>query len=76
MFGSSSVGGETERRYVKYDNQDILESYEFINKKILHDFFSNSSYKLDTWEEIGKKHGGMTKGGVSRKLSRFCEKLK
>ena len=76
MFGSGAVDAETKRNNVKYDNQDILESYGFMNRKVLHDFFSDSSYKLDTWEEIGKKHGGMTKGGVSKKLSKFCEKLK
>lgn len=76
MFGSGSVEEGTKHDTITYENLDIIEKYTFFNQDIVHKFFTDPTYKLPTQSEIGMMHGGMTKGGISKKLSRFYEKLK
>lgn len=76
MFGYGHSEFSCVNSSEKYENIDVLLHYSFLNQDIIKKFFSDPTYKLPTQEEIGLMHGGMTKGGISKKLSRFYEKLK
>lgn len=51
-----------------------LEPYEFINRKMLKIFYFNHDEEIPSQQEIGEKYG-LTKSGVSKKISRFFEKI-
>lgn len=51
-----------------------LEPYEFINRKMLKIFYINHDESIPSQQEIGEKYG-LTKSGVSKKISRFFEKI-
>lgn len=51
-----------------------LEPYEFINRKMLKIFYFNHDESIPSQQEIGEKYG-LTKSGVSKKISRFFEKI-
>ena len=76
MFGSSFSENEKARKSYTNEIFDTLRSFSFFNQDILLRYFSDSSYRLPTQTEIGQLHGGMTKSGVSKKVSRFYEKIR
>lgn len=75
MFGSGTLESGIKHEIITYDNLDVFRRYTFLNQEMVNNFFIDTTYKLPTQTEIGMLHGGMTKGGISRKLSRFYGKL-
>ena len=60
----------------KYINIEytIFENFKFINRKMLKIYFFNHDEEIPSHQEIGEKYG-LTKSGVSKKISRFFEKI-
>ena len=75
MFGTGGIKETTRSSSVLYGDYSIFKNYSFMNKEILHCFFDNLAYRLPTQTEIGEKYG-MGKTGISKKLSRFYDKLR
>ena len=53
---------------------EVFLKYDFICKEMAKQFFEDTTYKIPSQQDIGKKYG-LTKAGASKKLSRFIEKL-
>lgn len=51
-----------------------LEPYSFINRKMLKIYYFNHDEEIPSQQAIGEKYG-LTKSGVSKKVSRFFEKI-
>lgn len=51
-----------------------LEPYSFINRKMLKIYYFNHDEEIPSQQAIGEKYG-LTKSGVSKKISRFFEKI-
>lgn len=51
-----------------------LEPYSFINRKMLKIYYFNHDEEIPSQQSIGKKYG-LSKSGVSKKVSRFFEKI-
>lgn len=51
-----------------------LKQYGFISKELITRYFSDNNIDLPTQQQIGDKYG-LSKSGVSKKLSRFFEKI-
>ena len=51
-----------------------FESFPFINRKMLKIYYFNHDEEIPSQQEIGEKYG-LTKSGVSKKISRFFEKI-
>lgn len=68
-----------EKGFIKTGRQDslkkMLSCYHFICGEMLAKIIKGKNQPLPTQQEIGKKYG-LTKSGVSKKLSRFFEKIK
>ena len=60
----------------KYINLEYttFENFKFINRKMLKIYFFNHDEEIPSHQEIGEKYG-LTKSGVSKKISRFFEKI-
>ncbi len=62
-----------EKKYLNIEFTS-LEPYSFINRKMLKIYFFNHDEEVPTQQQIGGKYG-LTKSAVSKKLSRFFEKI-
>lgn len=51
-----------------------LKPYSFINRKMLKIYYFNHDEEIPSQQAIGEKYG-LTKSGVSKKVSRFFEKI-
>ena len=51
-----------------------FEPYAFINRKMLKVYYFNHDEEIPTQQVIGEKYG-LSKSGVSKKISRFFEKI-
>lgn len=51
-----------------------FDSFAFINRKMLKIYFFNHDEKIPSQQDIGNKFG-LTKSGVSKKMTRFFEKI-
>lgn len=76
MFDSRSHDTGDYNANPDSESLDFLSSFSFFNQDMLTKFFTDFTYKLPTQTEIGQIHGGMTKSGISKKVSRFYEKVK
>ena len=63
-----------EKNYLNIESTS-LEPYSFINRKMMKVYFFNHDEEIPTKQQIGEKYK-LTKSGVSKKLSRFFEKIK
>lgn len=77
MFGTDS--GELDSKIDTIDNNEyylILKKYSCFNIDIITEYFTNPSYKLPNQTAIGQIHNGLTKAAISKKLSRFYDKIR
>lgn len=51
-----------------------LKQYDFVSKELISKFFLECKIILPSQQEIGEKYG-LSKSGVSKKISRFFEKI-
>lgn len=75
MFGNSKTETAISNAHDVYENYSIFQNYSFIKQDILYRFFHDLNYALPTQTETGSKYN-VGKSGISKKLSRFYEKLK
>ncbi len=62
-----------EKKYLNIEFTS-LSPYSFINRKMLKVYFFNHDEEVPSQQQIGEKYG-LTKSAVSKKISRFFEKI-